>query len=113
MRTEGTLARFANLNYRIADSRSFTTFIKSTIGRAAYEATQEIRNEYISRDEGVAIVEKFHCEFPSKYFKEFPQFGKRTEDEFWQMILKNRSPYFGERDVDRWALRFKVSKGLD
>ena len=36
-----------------------TTLIKFGIGRATYDAAQEIRNNKITREEGVQLVRKF------------------------------------------------------
>ena len=49
----------------------YTTLIKFGIGRATYDASQEIRNDKITREEGVSLVHKYDQEFPNKYFKEF------------------------------------------
>ena len=49
----------------------YTTLIKFGIGRATYDASQEVRNEKITREEAVYLVRKYHQEFPPKYFEEF------------------------------------------
>ena len=49
------------------DLHYYTTFIKFGIGRATYDAAQEIRCEDITREEGVSLVKKFDGEFPSRF----------------------------------------------
>ena len=44
--------------------------IKFGLGRANYR-TQEIRDGKNTREEGVALVNKYDTEFPEKYFQEF------------------------------------------
>ena len=48
----------------------YTTFIKFGIGRATYDAAQEIRSKDIDRDEGVALVKKFDGELPTRFLNE-------------------------------------------
>ena len=113
VRTEGTFSKYASLDDKIDGFHYFTTYIKFGIGRATYEAAQEIRNGHISRDEGVALVQKYDGEFPSKYFADFLQYCKISEDEFWQVIDNNRSPHLWDRNDDGWDLRFKVQERVD
>lgn len=35
-----------------------------------YDSSQEIHNKHITREEGVALVQRFDGEFPEKYFNE-------------------------------------------
>ena len=44
---------------RADDYHYHTTFIKFGIGRATYDAAQEIRSGDITRDEGVALVRRY------------------------------------------------------
>ena len=48
----------------------YTTYIKFGLGRASYDAAQEIRNRHLTREEGVALVRRFDGEFPRKWFQE-------------------------------------------
>ena len=70
-RTEGTYSKYASIDDKIDDLHYYTTFIKFGIGRATYDASQEIRNEKITREEGVALVEKFDREFPKSTLRSF------------------------------------------
>ena len=53
--------------------------------------SQEIRNNKITREEGIALVKKFDHEFPKKYFKDFLEYIDITESEFFKLIDKFRS----------------------
>ena len=61
----------------------------------------------------MALVQKYDGEFPSKYFADFLQYCKISEDEFWQVIDNNRSPHLWDRNDDGWDLRFKVQERVD
>ena len=48
-RSEGTYSKYASLDDRVDGMHYYTTFIKFGIGRATYDATQEIRDGRITR----------------------------------------------------------------
>jgi hypothetical protein len=79
------------------------------LGRASYDAAQEIRNEKISRAEGVNLVQKYDQEFPQRYFKEFLNYIDLTEDEFWTTVDSFRSPHLWEKRNGEWLLTHQVS----
>ncbi len=54
-RTPGTYSKYNSIDDRIDDFHYYTTGIKFGIGRATYDAAQEIRSGDISREEGVAL----------------------------------------------------------
>jgi hypothetical protein len=92
----------------------YTTLVKFGIGRATYDAAQEIRNGKITRDEGVTLVRKYDQEFPKKYFKQFLDYISLTEDEFTSAVDKFRSPHLWINDKGTWRLRHAVwREGLD
>ena len=70
-RTEGTYSKYASIDDKIDNFHYFTTLIKFGLGRASYDAAQEIRNDKITREEGVSLVNKFDLEFPKNTLKIF------------------------------------------
>ena len=109
-RSEGTYSKYASLDDKIDGFHYYTTYIKFGIGRATYDASQEIRNKHITREEGVALVHKYDGEFPAKYFEEFLDYIDITEAQFTDTIDNARSPHLWERDsVTGWRLKYKVS----
>ena len=54
-------------------------------GRCTANAAREIREGFITREEGIALVHKYDTEFPKLYFKEFLDFVDLSEDEFWDI----------------------------
>ena len=69
-RTQGTYSKYNSIDDKIDDLHYFTTYTKFGIGRATYDASQEIRNRHITREEGVQLVHRYDGEFPDKYFSE-------------------------------------------
>ena len=58
----------------------YTTGIKFGIGRATYDAAQEIRSD-INREEGVALVKKFDHEYPSRFSDEIFKYLSINKEE--------------------------------
>ena len=65
-RTQGTYSKYNSIDDKIDDLHYYTTFIKFGLGRATYDASQEIRNKHLTREEGVALVKRFDGEFPGQ-----------------------------------------------
>ena len=63
---------------------------------------------HINREEGVALVNKYDGEFPSKYFKEFLKYLDLEEDEFFDIADRFRSPHLWEKIHNKWILKHKV-----
>lgn len=106
-RTEGTYSKYSSIDDKIDNFHYYTTYIKFGVGRASYDASQEIRNDKITRDEGKKLVKLYDHEFPKKYFKEFLDYVSLSEKEFWKYIDKFRSPHLW-RKKDKWILRKTV-----
>lgn len=124
-RTPGTYSKYNSIDDRIDDFHYYTTFIKFGIGRATYDAAQEIRSNDITREEGVALVKRFDGEFPDRFAEEIFRYLSLPETEFpeaskmfTQPILDRayfdaltdqfRSPHLWKYEDGRWALRRQV-----
>ena len=124
-RTPGTYSKYNSIDDRIDDFHYYTTFIKYGIGRATYDAAQEIRSGDINREEGVALVQRFDGEFPTRFAeeifaylsipeKEFPKASKMFEQPTIDMAYFNnladsfRSPHLWSYKDDQWSLRHQV-----
>ncbi|MFM8775478.1 MAG: N-acetyl sugar amidotransferase, partial [Actinomycetota bacterium] len=91
-RTPGTYSKYNSIDDRIDDFHYYTTFIKYGIGRATYDAAQEIRSGDINRDEGVALVQRFDGEFPTRFADEIFEYLSITEKEFPQAAKMFEQP---------------------
>ena len=110
VRTEGTYSKYSSLDDKIDPFHYFTTLIKFGIGRCTYDASQEVRNDKITRDEAAYLVKKYDTEFPNIYFKAFLDYIDTTEDEFWETVNKYRSPHIWQKLSGEWRLRHTVAK---
>jgi N-acetyl sugar amidotransferase len=124
-RTPGTYSKYNSIDDRIDDFHYYTTYIKYGIGRATYDAAQEIRSGDINREEGVALVQRFDGEFPTRFAeeifaylsipeKEFPKASKMFEQPTIDMAYFNnladsfRSPHLWSYNDGQWSLRHQV-----
>lgn len=114
-RTQGTFSKYSGIDDKIDDLHFYTTFIKFGIGRATYDAAQEIRNRHLTREEGVALVNRFDGEFPDRYFNDIMEYIGMEPEEFHTLCDKFRSPHlWGKDEEGNWKLRHNVAgKGLD
>ncbi|MEZ6060291.1 MAG: N-acetyl sugar amidotransferase [Planctomycetaceae bacterium] len=114
-RTQGTYSKYNSIDDKIDDLHYYTTYTKFGIGRATYDASQEIRNGHITRDEGVALVSRFDGEFPDRYFDETMDYIGMKPERFHELTDRFRSPHLWGKDGDgRWRLRHTVcGNGLD
>ncbi|MBI5899456.1 MAG: N-acetyl sugar amidotransferase [Rhodocyclales bacterium] len=124
-RTPGTYSKYNSIDDRIDDFHYYTTFVKFGIGRATYDAAQEVRSGDITREEGVALVKRYDGEFPERFAdeifrylsipqREFPVACKGFERPvfdrayFDRLADSFRSPHLWGQQEGRWALRHKV-----
>jgi len=108
-RTQGTYSKYNSIDDKIDDLHYYTTFIKFGIGRATYDASQEIRNEHITRDEGQALVKRFDGEFPDRYFNEVMEYIGMEPDRFHKLCDEFRSPHLWAKVKGEWKLRHTVN----
>ena len=104
-RTEGTYSKYASIDDKVDCFHYYTMYIKFGVGRASFDAAQEIRNGKITREEGINLVKKYDGEFPKKYFKEFLEYIGIDENLFWKSIDSFRSPHLWEKKGDKWQLK--------
>lgn len=108
VRNEGTYSKYASLDDKIDGIHYYLSFIKFGIGRATSDSAHEIRDEHLTREEGVKLVKKFDGEFPQKYFETFLKYCEISEEYFWDVIDSWRSPHLWEKTGGEWKLKHVV-----
>lgn len=91
-RTQGTYSKYNGIDDKIDDLHYYTTYIKFGIGRATYDSSQEIRNEEIDREEGVALVKRFDGEFPDRFIKELYEYMSINQKQFPEAFSQFKHP---------------------
>lgn len=107
-RSEGTYSRYTEIDDKVVPLHFYMTFIKFGIGRATYDASQEIRNGKITREEGIKLVKKYDSEFPQKYFNEMLEYMDISEKYFWEIVNLARSPHLWKYKDGEWIQRHTV-----
>ena len=104
-RSEGTYSKYNSIDDKIDDLHYYTAYIKFGLGRATYDASQEIRNKHLTREEGVALVKRFDGEVPKRYIAEVMDHIGMTVEEFFELCDAARSPHLWVQDGGEWRLR--------
>ncbi len=128
-RTPGTYSKYASIDDKMDDLNFYTYFIKFGIGRATYDASQEVRARDITLEEGVSLIQKFDGEFPERFAAEifaylslpehdFPVASKLFEqpimdrDYFDHLADRFRSPHLWKYENGDWVLRHKAHENF-
>lgn len=101
-RTPGTYSKYNSIDDMVDDLHYYTTYIKFGIGRATYDAAQEIRSGDITREEGVALVHRFDGEWPARFERELMAYlsvdgmEPMTKERFLALAETFKSPHLWE-----------------
>jgi len=109
-RSIGTYTNFASLDDEIDGFHYWLGFVKFGIGRATADTAHEIRDGYLSREDGIELVRQYDGEFPGKYFETFLNYCDISEEEFWDVVDSWRSDHIWEKKAGEWILRNPIWK---
>ncbi len=96
-RTEGTFSRYNSIDDKLDGFHYWTGYIKFGVGRATHEASQEVRNGDLIRDEAIALVHKYDGELPQRYFNEVLEYIDLSEKEFHSIADSFRPDHLWEK----------------
>lgn len=105
VRTEGTYSKYNSLDDKVDGFFYFTRWIKFGVGRAMMDSAQEIRNHHITREEGLALMERYEGEYPARYETEFLEYVGMSREEFMAVCDRFRSPHLWTVQDGEWKLR--------
>jgi len=108
-RSEGTYSKYASLDDKLDGLHYYLALIKFGLGRATSDTAHEIRCLHILREEAVALVNRYDCEFPKKHLKECLNYMDMTEEELHQAIDSFRPAHLWDKVGGQWILKHKVS----
>ena len=79
------------------------------MGRTSHEASQEVRNGDLTREEAVSLVRKYDGELPLRYLPEILEYLDMSKEEFLSIADSFRSPHLWDRSEDgSWILKHQV-----
>ena len=106
-RTEGTYSKYNSIDDRLDPLHYYLTWIKFGLGRASYDAAQEIRNGHLTRAEGVALAQRFDGEIREETIAWACAYMGITREQFWDTMdqLRIANPTLWHRDTEgEWYL---------
>ena len=109
-RTQGTYQKYQSIDDKIDDLHWYTYYIKFGIGRATSDASQEIRNKHLTREEAKVLVKRFDGEFPDRYFGEIMEYIQMDKEEFMTLCDKFRSEHLWKKTSNGYKLRHTVNQ---
>lgn len=107
-RTEGTYSKYASLDDQLDGFHYYLSYIKFGIGRTTADSAHEIRDNKISRDEGIQLIKKYDGEFPNKYLNVFLNYCDITKEEFEEFIDSWRAEHIWNKTENGWKLRSPI-----
>lgn len=107
-RTEGTYTKYSSIDDKLDTFHHWFALLKFGHGRCTSNAAREVREGYITRDEAIALVKKYDCEFPNLYFREFLEFVNLSENEFFLIADKWRNKNLWIMKGNDWIKKYPV-----
>jgi len=108
-RTSGSYSKYSSIDDKLDVLHYLCGYILFALGRASYDAAQEIRTGVITRDEGVSLVKQFDHEIPRRYLAECLGYMGITEAAFWDRLDRARPDHLWQkRDDGIWRLKHSV-----
>ena len=104
-RTEGTYTKYAGIDDKVECINFYTIHAKFGIGRATYDASQDLRNDHISIDEAKSLIKKYDGEFPKRYFNDVMNYLDIEPKFFIKHLNKFRSPHLWKKVGNKWKLK--------
>jgi len=97
---ETTYENFENLDCYSNHLHDYLKYVKYGFGRATDNACLDIRLGYISREEGVRLVNKYDGRYPSKAIKKYLEYTGFSLNEFNTIVASYTNKKIFERDED-------------
>lgn len=88
---ENTYKRYKSVEDIMSGMHDFTCYLKRGYGRATYQASVDVRNGLLTREEGFELIRKHDTERPQA-LDYYLKITGSTEEEFYTVIEKMRVP---------------------
>ena len=108
-RSPGTYSRYSEIDDKFIPLNFYMMYLKFGLGRTSYEASQEIRNGQISREEGVRLVRKFDGELDECWHSECLEYLNLSPDEFMAVADGFRPEHLWMKERGEYRLREVIS----
>lgn len=85
-RSESTYTRYSSLDDKLDGLHWYLAYMKFGLGRCSRDAQTDIRRHHITREEAVALVQRYDHEFPAEHFQWMLEYMDITEEFFWSVM---------------------------
>ncbi|MDE0806523.1 MAG: N-acetyl sugar amidotransferase [Longimicrobiales bacterium] len=107
--SEGTYTKHVSLDDKADGFHWYLAYMKFGMCRCSRDAQTDIRRHHITREEGVALVNRYDGEFPRRHFKWFLQYMDVKEEYFWAVMdfYREKSNVW-EKENGSWVMKYPV-----
>ena len=97
---EGTYTNYENLDEKMHGLHDYLKFVKYGFGRATDHASIDIRNNKITREEGLELVKRYDGKYPHFGVNSFIEYSGLSKKKIDQVIDSYTNPILFESDAD-------------
>ncbi len=98
--TEGTYTNYENIDEKLVSLHDYLKYVKYGFGRATDHANIDIRNNRISREEGLELVKKYDGKYPHFGVKSFVEYSGMSKNEIDEIIDSFTNPVLFKTNED-------------
>ena len=89
---EGTYTNYENLDEKMHGLHDYLKYIKYGFGRATDHACIDIRNNRLTREEGLKLLQKYEGRYPNESINAFIEYSGMTKEEIDQILDSFTNP---------------------
>lgn len=102
---EGTYTNYENLDEEIVGLHDYMKFVKYGFGRATDHVCIDIRNNRLTRSEGIELVKKYDGKYPYKAVNAFIEYSNMKKNEIDDVIDRYTNPVLFKTDENGSLMR--------
>lgn len=106
-RSAGTYSKYSSIDDKMDDLHYYTTYIKFGIGRATYDSAQEVRNNQLTRNEAIKLINKYDGEYPLRFEKELFEYLSIDQDTYGNISKKFKKPLIDRNYFEELTNKFR------
>ncbi len=104
---EGTYTNYENLDEKMHGLHDYLKYIKYGFGRATDHACIDIRNNRLTREEGLKLIQKYEGRYPNESINAFIEYSGMTKEEIDQILDSFTNPMLFKQAEDGSFLKDK------
>ena len=98
--TEGTYTNYENIDEKLVGLHDYLKFVKYGFGRATDHVCIDIRNNRLTREEGLKLVKQYDGKYPHYGVNEFVKYSGMSKEEVDKIIDSFTNPILFQQDND-------------